>query len=85
LPAGAAPAGAGAQAGAGSPGAAPAPETAAQTLASVGPAMVAAVMPMQSSEMAPTAAVLKTIQDRQAEYTALMAKWNALKLKLKAS
>ena len=40
-------------------------------------------MPMQSSEMPPTAAQLKAVQDRQAEFTALMAKWNALKLKLK--
>ncbi|MFI5178360.1 MAG: glycoside hydrolase, partial [Vicinamibacterales bacterium] len=75
----------GAPAPAGGPPAAPAPEAASQTLASIGPAMVAAVMPMQSSEMAPTAAVLKACQDRQAEYTALMAKWNALKLKLKAA
>ena len=35
--------------------------------------------------MPPTAAQLKACQDRQAEFTALMAKWNALKLKLKAA
>jgi hypothetical protein len=74
-PAGAAGAGA-------APGAA-APETPTGNLVSIGPAMVAAVMPMQSSEMPPTAAQLKAVQDRQAEFTALMAKWNALKLKLK--
>ena len=70
--------------GAGGPAVA-APEAVAQTLASIGPAMVAAVMPMQSSEMAPTAAALKACQDRLAEYTALMAKWNALKVKLKTA
>ena len=42
-------------------------------------------MPMQAAEMAPTAAQLKACQDRQAEFTALMAKWNALKVKLKAA
>jgi hypothetical protein len=45
--------------------------------------MVQAVMGLQGSEMAPTAAQLKAVQDRMAEYAALMAKWNALKLKLK--
>ena len=62
-----------------------APETAAQTLASIGPALVAAVMPMQAAEMPPTAAQLKACTERQAEFAAVMAKWNALKLKLKAA
>jgi hypothetical protein len=42
-------------------------------------------MPMQGAEMAPTAAQLTVAQERQAEFGALMAKWNALKLKLKAA
>jgi len=51
----------------------------------IGPAMVAAAMGMQSAEMAPTAAQLKACQERQAEFAALMAKWTALKLKLKVA
>jgi hypothetical protein len=47
--------------------------------------MVTAAMGLQGSEMAPSAATLATCQQRQAEFTALMAKWNALKLKLKAA
>ena len=47
--------------------------------------MVAAAMGMQSAEMAPTAAQLKSCTDRMNEYAALVAKWNALKLKLKAA
>jgi hypothetical protein len=47
--------------------------------------MVAAATPMQSSEMAPSAATITACQQRQAEFTALMAKWTALKLKLKAA
>jgi hypothetical protein len=35
--------------------------------------------------MPPTAAQLSACQQRQADYTALMAKWAALKLKLKAA
>jgi photosystem II stability/assembly factor-like uncharacterized protein len=80
--------GGGAGAGAGGAAGAPVavgPEPVGPTLASIGQAMVAAVMPMQGAEMAPTAAQLKACQDRQAEFTALMAKWNALKLKLKAA
>ena len=72
------------RAAAGAPPAA-APETAAQTLASIGPALVAAIMPMQAAEMAPTAAQLKACTERQAEFAAVMAKWNALKLRLKAA
>jgi hypothetical protein len=45
--------------------------------------MVAAATPMQGSEMAPSAAAVSACQARQAEFTALMAKWNALKLRLK--
>ncbi len=38
-------------------------------------------MPMQASEMPPTATALKGAADAQAAYTGLMAKWSALKLK----
>jgi hypothetical protein len=38
---------------------------------------------MQASEMPPTAAQLKAAQDRQVEFAALMAKWNALKPRIK--
>jgi len=47
--------------------------------------MVQAVMGLQGAEMAPTAAQLKACTDRMNEYAALVAKWNALKLKLKAA
>jgi hypothetical protein len=47
--------------------------------------MVAAAMAMQGSEMPPTKAQLDACQQRQAEFTALMAKWTALKVKLKAA
>src|SRR5262249_1360970 len=66
---GAAPAAPAGGAGAGAPGTAPETAVPGPTLASIGPALVAAVMPLQSSEMPPTAATLKTIQDRQAEFT----------------
>ena len=69
----------------GPPGAAGAAPTNASNLVTIGPAMVAAAMGMQSAEMAPTAAQLKACQERQAEFAAIMAKWTALKLKLKAA
>jgi hypothetical protein len=47
--------------------------------------MVAAAMAMQGAEMQPTAAQLKACQERQAEFAVLMAKWTALKSKLKAA
>ena len=49
------------------------------TLANMGAQLVAAVMPMQASEMAPTAAQLQACERQQAAYTALMSKWAALK------
>ncbi len=51
-------------------------------LSNIGPALVAAVMPMQASEMPPTAVELKACTKEQAAYTALMAKWSALKAKV---
>jgi hypothetical protein len=86
--------GRGAGAPAGAPGAAPgppaanaaaAPAAAGANLSTIGAEMVAAAMPMQSSEMLPTKAVLATLQQRQTEYTALMAKWTALKARVKVA
>ena len=54
-------------------------------LSSIGAEMVAAAMALQGSEMPPTAAQVTACQQRQAEYTALSARWTALKLKLKAA
>ena len=51
-------------------------------LANIGAQMVAAVMPLQSSEMPPTAAQLVACAQQEAAYTALMAKWTALKAKV---
>jgi photosystem II stability/assembly factor-like uncharacterized protein len=51
-------------------------------LANIGAQMVAAVMPMQSSELPPTAAQLEACAREEADYTALMAKWTVLKAKL---
>jgi hypothetical protein len=45
--------------------------------------MVAAAMAMQGSEMPPSAAAVAACQQREVEYTALMAKWTGLKLRLK--
>jgi hypothetical protein len=41
--------------------------------------MIAAAMGMQDAEMAPTAAQLLECSQQQAAYSALMAKWFALK------
>jgi photosystem II stability/assembly factor-like uncharacterized protein len=54
----------------------PAPEP---TLTNIGSQMVASVMTMQGSEMPPTASQLEACRKQQAAYTALMAKWSALK------
>jgi hypothetical protein len=67
--------------GGGGRGGAPEPPSPA-TLADIGARMVAAVMPMQASEMPPTAVELKACADQQAAYTALLAKWTALKTKV---
>jgi hypothetical protein len=67
---------------AGAPAAA-APLTA--NLSTIGGEMVAAVMAIQGSEMPPTAAQVTACQQRQGEYTALMAKWTAIKVRLKAA
>jgi len=61
---------------------APAEPPAPPTLANIGAQMVAAVQPMQASEMPPTAAQLQACSQQDAAYTALMAKWAALKAKV---
>ncbi len=48
-------------------------------LTSISGQLIAAVMPMQASEMPPTAVELENCRKQQAAYTALMAKWSALK------
>jgi photosystem II stability/assembly factor-like uncharacterized protein len=61
---------------------APAEPPAPPTLANIGGQMVGAVMGIQGSEMPPTAAELKACAEQEAAYTALMAKWAALKAKI---
>jgi hypothetical protein len=61
---------------------APAEPPPAPTLANIGGQMVAAVMGMQGSEMAPTAAQLQACTQQETAYTALMAKWAAVKAKV---
>jgi hypothetical protein len=51
-------------------------------LANIGAQMVAAALGMQASEMAPTAAQIQACSQQEAAYTALMAKWAALKAKV---
>jgi hypothetical protein len=41
--------------------------------------MIAAVQAMQAAEMAPTAMQLQACGKEEAAYTALMAKWSAIK------
>jgi photosystem II stability/assembly factor-like uncharacterized protein len=50
------------------------------SLATIGAQMVASVQGMQAAEMPPTAAELQSAAKEEAAYTALMAKWNALKV-----
>jgi hypothetical protein len=63
-------------------GAAAAEPAAPANLSTIGAQMVAAVQGMQGSEMPPTAAQLLACNQEQAAYSALMAKWAALKGKL---
>lgn len=69
----------GGRGGFGAPEPAPAPN-----LANIGPQMITAVMGMQGSEMPPTATELQACSREQAAYTAVMAKWTALKAKTPA-
>jgi hypothetical protein len=58
----------------------PEPPTPAN-LSNIAGRMVTAALAMQASEMPPTDAEVKACNDQQAAYTALMAKWSALKAK----
>jgi photosystem II stability/assembly factor-like uncharacterized protein len=80
-PAEAAPTGGGGRGG--GRGAAPAEPAAPANLSTIGGQMVGALQAMQGSEMAPTAAQLEACTREASAYTALMAKWAALKVKLK--
>ena len=60
----------------------PAPPPGPANLATIGPRLVAAVMPMQSSELPPTAPQVDACTRAQSDYTALMARWSALKAKV---
>ncbi|HTX37665.1 MAG TPA: hypothetical protein VME43_21705 [Bryobacteraceae bacterium] len=50
-------------------------------LSNIAGQLVAAVQPMQASEMPPTAVELEACHHAEAEYASLMAKWTALKAK----
>ena len=49
------------------------------SLDAAGDAMVTAIMPLQAAEAAPTASQLATITRARAAYTAVMAKWTAIR------
>jgi hypothetical protein len=70
--------GRGGRGGGGFAGGAEAPAV-APTMTNIGTQLVAAAMAMQGSEMPPTAAELAACRKQEAAYTALMAKWAALK------
>jgi photosystem II stability/assembly factor-like uncharacterized protein len=78
-PAAAPAAGGGGGRGGGGRGAAAEAPAAPATLTNIGGTMIASVMGMQAAEMPPTAAELDAAHKQQAAYTALMAKWAALK------
>jgi hypothetical protein len=65
--------------GRGARGAAAAEPPPAPNLANIGAQMVAAALSMQGSEMPPTAAQIRACSQQEAAYTALMAKWAAVK------
>jgi hypothetical protein len=54
-------------------------------LSNIGTHMVAAVTPMQASEMPPTAPEIQECREQQAAYDALMARWSELKAKANGS
>jgi photosystem II stability/assembly factor-like uncharacterized protein len=51
-------------------------------LSNIGTRLVTAVLPMQASEMPPTASMLEAYRQQDAAYTALMMRWAALKAKV---
>jgi photosystem II stability/assembly factor-like uncharacterized protein len=60
---------------------APAAPAGPATLSNIGQQLVAAVMPMQSSEIAPPQAQVTAATKAQSNYTSVMAKWSAIKAK----
>ena len=54
-------------------------------LATISAQMIAALMPLQASEMPPTAVQLQACSEQETAYTELMAKWTALKAKVAGS
>jgi len=54
----------------------------APNLANIGGLVVGSVMGMQGSEMPPTATQIQAASSEEAAYTAVMAKWAALKAKV---
>jgi hypothetical protein len=71
--------------GGGGRGGAPAEPAPPPNLSNIGTQMVAAAQGMQAAEMAPTAAQLQTCSQEEAAYSALMAKWTAVKSKATGS
>jgi len=61
------------------------PSRPAPNLANLPGLLIGAVMPMQASEMPPTAAQLQACAREEAAYTSVMAKWTALKAKRSAN
>jgi hypothetical protein len=61
---------------------APAEPAGPANLSSIGAQMVASVMTMQGAELPPTASQLEACAHEEAAYTALLAKWAALKAKV---
>ncbi len=55
---------------------------AGSNLSTIGAQMIASVMGMQGSEMPPTATALQACTREEAAYTALMAKWSAVKARV---
>ena len=60
---------------------APEEPAAPANLSNIGAELVASVQPMQASEMPPTAMQLEACHKASANYTAVMAKWAALRAK----
>jgi hypothetical protein len=73
--------GGGGRGGRGGGGGAAAESAPPPNLSTIGAQMVASVQGMQAAEMPPTEAELKASTKEEAAYTALMAKWTALKAK----
>src|ERR1700677_4287051 len=71
--------------GGGGRGGAPAEPAPPPNLSNIGTQMVAAAQGRQAAEMAPTAAQLQTCSQEEAAYSALMAKWTAVKSKATGS